>query len=95
MHFLYDFICSHLNVIRLPLKHGTRWLLTRTSDRAGPWPVLARPGVAGHGRQAAARPGPPQAGRAGVVARPGPVAGRLRVGRQNYMYVLNSCHFRT
>jgi hypothetical protein len=28
VHFLYDFICSHLNVIRLPLKHGTRWLLT-------------------------------------------------------------------
>jgi hypothetical protein len=28
VHFLYDFNCSHFNVIRLPLKHGTRWLLT-------------------------------------------------------------------
>jgi hypothetical protein len=32
---LYHFICSHLIVIRLPLKHGTRWLLTLISNTPG------------------------------------------------------------
>ena len=37
VHFLYDFICSHLNVIRLPLKHGTRWLLTLIPNILAPF----------------------------------------------------------
>jgi hypothetical protein len=42
VHFLYDFICSHLNVIRLPLKYGTRWLLTLIPNILAPFADVVR-----------------------------------------------------